>query len=278
MTRIRATPRVGARGRGLRPCALLALLVSMLAILPASAFDAGRFDAPVLAGVEAVPEPWQLVRIDSKVPPTRYRLRGWEGVAAIEARAEGSMALLARPLPPSIAETPVLCWRWRVEGMLQAADLNTRRGDDYAARVYVAFDLPPEAMDFATRARLRLGRTLYGDLLPDAALNYVWDNRQPVGTRRPNAYTDRALMWVLRSGSALQGQWVQERRDVMADVVLAFGSDKARPRLLAVAADTDNTGERVTSGFADLHFVARDAPCRFAGPVAPAAAVRSAAP
>ena len=29
--------------------------------------------------------------------------------------------------------------------------------------------------------RLALARNLYGDVLPDAAINYVWDNRYPVG-------------------------------------------------------------------------------------------------
>jgi hypothetical protein len=31
---------------------------------------------------------------------------------------------------------------------------------------------------------------------------------------------------------------------------------------VAVAADTDNTGETALSGFADLHFVAADEACR----------------
>lgn len=30
-----------------------------------------------------------------------------------------------------------------------------------------------------------------------------------------------------------------------------------------LAVDTDNTGERARAGFADLHFVARGAQCRF---------------
>jgi hypothetical protein len=33
--------------------------------------------------------------------------------------------------------------------------------------------------------------------------------------------------------------------------------------LLAVTADTDNTGEQAHAGFADVHFVARAAPCGF---------------
>lgn len=54
-----------------------------------------------------------------------------------------------------------------------------------------------------------------------------------------------------------------EKRDVLSDATLAFGTDRVQATLLAIAADTDNTGEQAHSGFADLHFVARDAQCDF---------------
>jgi hypothetical protein len=222
----------------------------------------GRFDA----ALSAPPVPWRVIRLDQRVPPTQYRVISWDGVAAVEAIADASMALLARPLDVDLARTPVLCWRWRVDAPLNTADMATKRGDDYAARVYVAFSLPAEAMSFATRAKLMLARGLYGDHVPDAALNYVWDNRYPVGTQRPNAYTDRTRMIVLRSGPLHAVAWVTERRDVLRDAMQAFGTDRVRPTLLAVAADTDNTGEHARSGFADLHFVPRDAECAFPGP------------
>ncbi|HXG29112.1 MAG TPA: hypothetical protein VNJ47_09745 [Nevskiales bacterium] len=55
----------------------------------------GRF-----AGVttDVPPAPWRVVRLSDRVPPTRYRVREWDGVAAVEAEAMASMALLARPL------------------------------------------------------------------------------------------------------------------------------------------------------------------------------------
>jgi hypothetical protein len=87
----------------------------------------------------------------------------------------------------------------------------------------------------------------------------VWDNRHPVGTVRPNAYTDRTRMHVQRSGAADAGRWVQERRDVARDAA-AFG-EGVRAVQIAVTADTDNTGETARAAFADLHWVAADAPC-----------------
>jgi len=219
----------------------------------------GRFDAMV----STPPVPWKVIRLDERVPPTRYRVISWDGVSAVEAVANASMALLARPLAVDLTRTQVLCWRWRVDSPLKTTNMATKAGDDYAARVYVAFSLPAEAMSLATRAKLALARGIYGDHVPDAALNYVWDNRYPVGTQRPNAYTDRSRMIVLRSGPLHAGVWMTERRDILRDAMQAFGTDHVRPTLLAVAADTDNTGERARSGFADLHFVPRDAECSF---------------
>jgi len=213
-----------------------------------------------------VPAPWQVVRLDKKVPPTLYRVAHWDGVSAIEATAEHSMALLARPVEVDLNRTPALCWRWRVDAPLVKADMATKAGDDYAARVYVSFALPPGEMGFVLRSQLKVARAIWGDAVPDAAINYVWDNRYPVGTRKPNAYTDRTRMIVAESGAANAGRWVAARHDVRQDVIALFGSAQARLIQLSVASDTDNTGERAHAGFADFHFVARDAVCSFEAP------------
>ena len=146
------------------------------------------------------PAPWRMIQFDKKIPATRYRIMSWDGVIAIEAKANASMALLARPLLASLIDTPILCWRWRVDAPLKTSDMATKSGDDYAARVYLAFSLPSEKISFITKAKLKLARALYGSHVPDAALNYVWDNRYPVGTRVPNAYTEQTQMIVLRTG------------------------------------------------------------------------------
>lgn len=224
-----------------------------------AAIYVGRFHV----AASTPPPPWRVIRLDERVPPTRYRVIVWDGVTAVEAEANASMALLARPLAVDLQLTPVLCWRWRVDAPLTTADMTTKQGDDYAARVYVAFRLPPETLSLATRIKLKLARSIYGGHVPDAALNYVWDNRYPVGTRRANAYTERTQMIVQRSGPEQAGAWVSERRNVLADMAQAFGTERVHATLLAVAADTDNTGERARAGFADLHFVGSEAACDF---------------
>jgi len=121
--------------------------------------------------------------------------------------------------------------------------------------------VPPEHLGLGTRTKLALARSIYGDQVPDAALNYVWDNIHPVGTLKDNAYTDRTRMLVLRSGAGKAGAWVQERRNVRKDFQLAFGDIGGQLSGLAIASDTDNTGEKAHAGFADFRFVENEAAC-----------------
>jgi hypothetical protein len=231
-------------------------LISLL-LLAAAPVWVGQF-----GGGGPPPAPWRVVQLSDKVPPTRYRLATVAGVAAVEAQSERSMALLARPISIDLAATPMLCWRWRVDAPVAKADMTKKSGDDYAARIYVAFDIPDARMSAGTRMKLRLARSLFGKDVPDAALNYVWDNRNPVGTRRKSPYTDRAELIVAETGAARAGAWVSERADVAADFATAFGGT-ATPVQLAVATDTDNTGSSARAAFASIHFVARSQRCAF---------------
>lgn len=234
----------------------IALLVMHVPWVQADPVWVGRFPAS-----GDIPAPWQVEQLNKDIPPTRYRLREWDGVAAVEAQADKSMALLARPVEIDLTKTPILCWRWRIDAPLKSADMTTKAGDDYAARVYLSFDVPPDTLGFGTRMALGLARSLRGNVVPDAAINYVWDNRHPVGTWQANAYTDRARMLVLRSGAEAASRWVTERRDVGTDFLKAFGHAPLKLTGLALASDTDNTGESAHAGFADFRFVSRDEPC-----------------
>lgn len=225
----------------------------------AAEFSIGRFDATH----SGAPPPWQLIRFDKSAAPTTYSVKEWDGIAAVEARAESSMALLGRKVEINLHDMPILCWRWRVDQVLKSADMHKRSGDDYTARIYLAFALPEEAMSFTTQATLKIARSIWGKDMPDAAINYVWDNKHPIGLQIPNAYTSRAQMIVQQSGNTHAGKWIEERVNVKADVTKLFGTDKAKLFLLAIAADSDNTRESVKSGFADLHFVSEDQSCNF---------------
>lgn len=237
-----------------RPLACLAALVLMAnaAASPDEPIWVGRFDVGM--------GPWQEVRLKAEIKPNTFTLREWDGVPAVEVKSSASMSLLGRPVEVDLQRTPVLCWRWRIDAPLQTADMTRRSGDDYAARLYVSLALPESEKSLGLRTQLRIARSIWGPSVPDAAINYVWDNRQPPGTERPNAYTDRTTMVVLRSGATEAGRWVQERRHIGRDAARLYGAS-ARPVQLAITADTDNTGETARAGFADLHWVPEQMPC-----------------
>lgn len=240
---------------------ILSLAAAIGVLLPlavnAEALWVGRFSG---SGT-AIPAPWKVERLDEGVAPTHYGLRRWDGVDAVEAQADKSMALLLRPLTIDLRKTPILCWQWRIDAPVGSADMNRKSGDDYAARVYLTYAIPPDQLSLATRAKLRIARSIYGNQVPDAAVNYVWDNRHPVGTVQDNAYTDRSRMFVLRSGSGRAGAWVHEQRNVLEDFQRAFGALDGRLSGLAIASDTDNTGEEAHAGFADFRFVGQAGEC-----------------
>jgi hypothetical protein len=201
-----------------------------------------------------------MVKLSGK-SPTSYRVAKVDGVLAMEAIVDKSMSLMARPVSVDLSKTPVICWRWYVDGPVQKADITKKSGDDYAARVYVAFDMPDSALSAATKMKLGMARSLFGKNVPDAAVVYVWDNKHPVGTARKSSYTDRSQLIVAETGGGRAGKWVSERADLASDFAKAFGNKPGTPTQLAVAADGDNTGSKGRAAFADIQFVARDQPC-----------------
>lgn len=173
------------------------------------------------------------------------------------------MALFTRPVTVNLSKTPILCWRWRVNDVVRTANIAKKSGDDQAARVYIRLNLPNSALSLATRAKLALARTRGGKVIPDGAINYVWDNRFPVGTARNNVYTKQAKIIVAQSGAAQAGRWVNERRNLAADIQKKFKTSKAKVTSIAISSDTDNSGETVTAAFADIHLVGANGKCQY---------------
>jgi hypothetical protein len=238
--------------RGAAIAIVLALLPLLALAQPPTAFSSARAGA-------AVPPGWVLQPIPGVARQTRFDLVEDAGTTVLRARADNAAASLRHALDIDPARSPRLHWRWKTERVLDSADMTTKAGDDYAARLYVFFDRRPEQMSFGERTLYRIGRARYGDQLPPAALCYVWDNRQPVGSVRDNAYTGFVKMVVASSGKAREGQWVTLSRDIAADYRRAFGGDPPRITGVAVAVDTDNTSESTVTYFGDIRFSATGA-------------------
>ncbi len=205
----------------------------------------GGFTPP--ADPSAPPPGWEALTFPRVPRHTRYLVVrdgvGWVLRAESDAAASG----LYRPLDLDPKVYRVLSWRWKVENVLAKADPRRKDGDDYAARVYVAFRYEPAAATLWERSRYGAYRLLHGRYPPGLVLNYVWESRLPIGTALDNAYTGRAKIIVARSGAADVGRWVTERHDIYEDYRRIVGGEPPRIAGIALMTDTDDTGERAVA-------------------------------
>jgi hypothetical protein len=231
----------------------------------AAVFASIAFAAPPITPFSAMapgalPGAWRDVGI-AKIKANRSSLVADEGVTVLRVRSEESAGTVVHALDADPRATPVLSWRWKVDRVVEKADMTQKAGDDYAARVYVFFDLPLEELSFFQAMKIRIVRALYGEEVPTAAICYVWDNRHPPGTILPNPYTERVRMFVLESGTERAGSWITESRDVADDYLRAFegapGAGVPRVSGIGAGADTDQTAESVTAWFGDFRLAAR---------------------
>jgi hypothetical protein len=229
----------------LAACLCAAALAAQSEFVPIGHFSLARPGAPL-------PEGWTAYGLANVKRQTRYGLVELDGRTVLQADADASAAGLIFALRADPGATPWLEWSWRAENVIEQADIRTRQGDDYAGRIYVLFDYDLRRLSFADAAKIRLARLLHGADVPAAALCYVWDNRNPVGTSVWSAYTDRLRMIVAESGSVHTKRWVSARRNVAEDFRAAFGEDAPPIRAIVVASDTDNTGAKVRTYFGDI--------------------------
>ena len=202
---------------------------------------------------QAIPGAFRMITLP-KIKSNRFELVDEDGKTVLQVTSAASAASIGIPLTASLASNSRLEWRWKIGSVLVNADMEKKTGDDFAARLYVFFDVPLSSLSILERTKIRLIRMIWGGDVPTAALCYVWDNRHPVGYSQWSPYTNRVRVMVMQSGAADVGKWVDESRDVAADFRSAFGIDAPAITGLAVGSDTDQTGETVLSWFGDVKF------------------------
>ena len=238
----------------------LPLLVLCLVSMPAPSAEAPPLFSSLMPG-QALPREFRVITLP-KIAVNKFSLVADEGKTVLRVDSDDSAGSLGIPLTTQgdsgrsgkNGGSVTLEWRWKVSRLLDKADMEFKRGDDFPARVYVFFDVPLQSLSFVERSKIRIARMVAGDDVPTAALCYVWDNKHPVGYSAWSPYTNRARKIVLQSGPAQVGRWMTESRDVAADFRQAFGFDAPAVTSVAVGNDSDNTEDRVTTWFGDVSF------------------------
>ena len=193
---------------------------------PASG-DASR---EILNVATIIQDQWSELPIKGR---TQYRIVSKDGRLAIQAVGRNAASGLIRAVDIDTAECPTLEWMWRVDTLQTTADIRGRSKEDVAASLFLLFG------DVGFLAQPE----------PVPTLRYVWTSatsaREAIIT---SAYVDSVKSLVVESGEALLGQWVTERRNIVADYQRAFGHPPDDSiQSLAIFTDTDQTKEPVES-------------------------------
>ena len=230
------------------------LLVPSLMIdaQPQTFIDVGKFSAATVG--DTLPADWKPLTFRKIERHTTYNLVKDNDTVVVKAVSAASASGLIRETKINSKEYPVVQWRWKVDNILRKGDVHQKDGDDYPARIYITFEYDASKLGFFEKAKYETVRLLYGQYPPLAAINYIWESKAPIGTRVPNPYTNRVMMYVVESGTAKLNQWVDEKRNIYEDYRNAFGEEPPMISGIAIMTDTDNTGESATAYYGDILF------------------------
>ncbi len=234
-----------------------ALLLACVATFSAdSVLELGPFSS-VQPG-DPLPENWQ-PQTFKKIPKhTSYELVKDGDTTVIKAQSNAAASGLTKALQLDLKDYPILEWRWKVTHAISGSNPKIKAGDDYPVRIYLTFEYDPNRVSAWQRAKYAATKLFYGAYPPHAGINYIWENKLPVGTIIPNAYTDRLRMIVVDGGTEHLNQWRTYRRNVYEDYKQTFGEEPPKVSGIAVMTDTDNTGESATAYYGDIRLRAAD--------------------
>ena len=106
-----------------------------------SVLDVGRFSAEKTG--HELPAGWSPFTFKGINRHTDYRLVEEGGKIVVKATAHASASGLMRRITIDPREYPIVQWRWKAANILEKADIHRKEGDDYPARIYIAFEYDP---------------------------------------------------------------------------------------------------------------------------------------
>ena len=167
-----------------------------------------------------------------------YELVEKDGSQVLQGSTDGAASILYKEKTINLNETPVFNWSWKIQDIYENIEEQTRKGDDFPARLYVV-----------AKTGLLPWQTL--------AINYVWSSNQAMGEIWPNPFTKKAKMVVVQTGKDNAGQWVSQSRNIADDFKELFGREVDKIDGYAVMVDGDNANKKGTAWFADIRFEAK---------------------
>lgn len=207
---------------------------------------------------QGLPQEWQPMTFSNIEAHTSYTLIRDNQRTVIKAHSKNAASGLIRQVLVDPREYPWLQWSWKIEHVLEKGDVRTKDGDDYPARIYVAFAFDPDQASLWQRMRHRTANTFTDQELPGSALNYIWANKAEQETIVPNPFAQEAMMVVLQSGNDRSRQWIKEKRNIVQDYQRAFGKEPPEIIGIGLMTDTDNTGEETRAYYGDIMFLKQE--------------------
>ena len=169
---------------------------------------------------------------------TLWTLGSNENGNYIRAEAIGAGSGLGKEIEIDLNKTPFLNITWKIEKDLKGIDENSKKGHDYAARVFVV---------------KKTGKTV----LSNRALNYVFSSNNEIGDNWRSPYTKQSIDIVLSTTKNNYNEWVTVKVNVKKDFKEFHGLDVENLNAVAIMSDTDNSKKIAIAYYQNIYFSAQ---------------------
>ena len=166
---------------------------------------------------------------------TFYSIGSNENGNYLKAEAVNAASGVGKEIKINLDKTPFINITWKIEKDLKGIKENTKKGHDFAARVFVI---------------KKTGATP----LSNRAINYVFSSNSNVGETWPSPYTKKSIDSVLASTKSNLNEWVTVRANVKEDFKKFHDLDVEELSGIAIMADTDNSKLTAVSYYQNIFF------------------------
>ena len=152
-----------------------------------------------------------------------------------KAVADNAASGLGKQLKIDLNKTPFINITWKIEKDLPGIKENTKKGHDFAARVF---------------AIKKTGATA----LSNRAINYVFSSNNEIGFNSPSPYTKKSIDNVLASTKNDLNEWITVKSNVKDDFKKFHDLDVNELDGLAIMSDTDNSKMKAIAYYQNIYF------------------------